>query len=156
MLNKNKLLSQREVNVIPDVSKALSWLEAHPNALKGIGRGIERETLRVKPDGHLAESRHPDSLGSALKHDWITTDFAETLLEFITPVDQNIDHMLAFLRDIHRHVARELGDERMWPFSMPCLIDDADRIELAQYGSSNIGRMKTLYRQGLKLSLIHI
>ncbi|RTY52908.1 glutamate--cysteine ligase [Pantoea sp. YU22] len=150
MLNKNKLLSQREVNVIPDVSKALSWLEAHPNALKGIGRGIERETLRVKPDGHLAESRHPDSLGSALKHDWITTDFAETLLEFITPVDQNIDHMLAFLRDIHRHVARELADERMWPFSMPCLIDDADRIELAQYGSSNIGRMKTLYRQGLK------
>ena len=150
MLNKNKLLSQREVNVIPDVSKALSWLEAHPNALKGIGRGIERETLRVKPDGHLAESGHPDSLGSALKHDWITTDFAETLLEFITPVDQNIDHMLAFLRDIHRHVARELAEERMWPFSMPCLIDDADRIELAQYGSSNIGRMKTLYRQGLK------
>ena len=150
MLNKNKLFSQREVNVIPDVSKALSWLEAHPNALKGIGRGIERETLRVKPDGHLAESGHPDSLGSALKHDWITTDFAETLLEFITPVDQNIDHMLAFLRDIHRHVARELAEERMWPFSMPCLIDDADRIELAQYGSSNIGRMKTLYRQGLK------
>lgn len=150
MLNKNKLLSQREVNVIPDVSKALSWLEAHPDALKGIGRGIERETLRVKPDGHLADSGHPESLGSALKHDWITTDFAETLLEFITPVDRNIDHMLTFLRDIHRHVARELGDERMWPFSMPCLIDDADRIELAQYGSSNIGRMKTLYRQGLK------
>ncbi len=150
MLNKNKLLSQREVNLIPDVSKALSWLEAHPNALKGIGRGIERETLRVKRDGHLAESGHPDSLGSALKHDWITTDFAETLLEFITPVDQNIDHMLAFLRDIHRHVAKELGDERMWPFSMPCLIDDADNIELAQYGNSNIGRMKTLYRQGLK------
>ena len=120
MLNKNKLFTQREVNVIPDVSKALSWLEAHPDALKGIGRGIERETLRVQPDGHLATTAHPDSLGSALKHDWITTDFAETLLEFITPVDHSIDHMLAFLRDVHRHVARELGEERMWPFSMPC------------------------------------
>lgn len=150
MLNKNKLFSQREVNVIPDVSKALSWLEAHPDALKGIGRGIERETLRVGPDGHLATTGHPASLGSALKHDWITTDFAETLLEFITPVDKNIDRSLTFLRDIHRHVAKQLGEERMWPFSMPGHVDDTDKIELAQYGSSNVGQMKTLYRQGLK------
>lgn len=55
--------------MIPDVSKALSWLEAHPNALKGIGRGIERETLRVQANGELAKSGHPESLGSALKHD---------------------------------------------------------------------------------------
>ncbi len=150
MLNKNKLFVQQGGNVIPDVSKALSWLEAHPDALKGIGRGIERETLRVKPDGHLATTGHPESLGSALKHDWITTDFAETLMEFITPVDQNIDRSLAFLRDIHRHVARELGDERLWPFSMPGYVNDVDNIELAQYGTSNIGKMKTLYRQGLK------
>lgn len=150
MLNNNKFFSEREVNLIPDVSQALSWLEAHPDALKGIGRGIERETLRVKPDGHLATTGHPASLGSALTHKWITTDFAETLLEFITPVDQDIDHLLAFLRDIHRHVARELGEERMWPMSMPCMIDPGQDIELAQYGSSNIGQMKTLYRQGLK------
>ncbi|MFS2225360.1 glutamate--cysteine ligase [Pantoea sp. B65] len=136
--------------MIPDVSQALSWLEAHPNALTGIGRGIERETLRVRPDGRLATTGHPDSLGAALTHKWITTDFAETLLEFITPVDQDIDHLLAFLRDIHRHVARDLGEERMWPFSMPCFIDGGEDIELAQYGRSNIGRMKTLYRQGLK------
>ncbi|MGF6559388.1 glutamate--cysteine ligase [Erwinia aphidicola] len=150
MLNNNKFFSEREVNLIPDVSQALSWLEAHPDALKGIGRGIERETLRVKPDGHLATTGHPASLGSALTHKWITTDFAETLLEFITPVDQDIDRLLAFLRDIHRHVARELGEERMWPMSMPCMIDPGQDIELAQYGSSNIGQMKTLYRQGLK------
>ncbi|MEM6161997.1 glutamate--cysteine ligase [Erwinia sp. P6884] len=149
MLN-NKNFSEREVNLIPDVSQALSWLEAHPDALKGIGRGIERETLRVRPDGHLATTGHPQSLGSALTHKWITTDFAETLLEFITPVHDDIDRLLAFLRDIHRHVARDLGEERMWPMSMPCLIEDSSEIELAQYGTSNIGRMKTLYRQGLK------
>lgn len=136
--------------MIPDLSQALLWLEAHPDALKGIGRGIERETLRVSPDGFLATTAHPASLGSALTHKWITTDFAEALLEFITPVDRDIDHLLAFLRDIHRHVARELGEERMWPMSMPCRVDPEQDIELAQYGSSNIGQMKTLYRQGLK------
>ncbi|YCH29781.1 glutamate--cysteine ligase [Erwinia sp. D4-22] len=150
MLNKNKLFSEREVTLIPDVSQALSWLEAHPDALKGIGRGIERETLRVRPNGKIATTGHPADLGAALTHKWITTDFAESLLEFITPVDRDIDHLLAFLRDIHRHVARELGEERMWPFSMPCVIENSDDIQLAQYGSSNIGRMKTLYREGLK------
>lgn len=141
---------QREVDLIPDVSQALSWLESHPHVLKGIQRGIERETLRVTADGTLATTGHPEKLGAALTHQWITTDFAEALLEFITPVDDNIEHMLTFLRDIHRHVARNLGEERMWPLSMPCFISAEQEIELAQYGSSNIGRMKTLYREGLK------
>ncbi|WP_114195782.1 glutamate--cysteine ligase [Edaphovirga cremea] len=136
--------------MIPDVSEALSWLEAHPQALKGIRRGIERETLRVTADGSLAATGHPQALGSALTHKWVTTDFAEALLEFITPVDDNIDHLLTFLRDIHRHVARNIGEERMWPFSMPCFIESEQDIGLAQYGTSNIGRMKTLYREGLK------
>ena len=136
--------------MIPDVSEALSWLEKHPEAVTGIGRGIERETLRVKPDGHLSQQGHPGTLGSALTHEWIITDFAESLLEFVTPVDRDISHLLAFLRDIHRHVSRELGEERLWPFSMPCIIRDPENITLAQYGTSNIGRMKTVYREGLK------
>ncbi|MGM3172947.1 glutamate--cysteine ligase [Dickeya lacustris] len=136
--------------MIPDVSNALSWLEKHPQAIKGIQRGIERETLRVMANGHLSKAGHPESLGAALTHPWITTDFAEALLEFITPVHKDIDHLLAFLRDIHRYVARHLGDERMWPLSMPCFIEAEEAIELAQYGSSNIGRFKTLYREGLK------
>ena len=136
--------------MIPDVSDALSWLEKHPEALQGIGRGIERETLRVQPDGHVSQQGHPKALGSSLTHDWIITDFAESLLEFVTPVDRDIKHLLAFLRDIHRYVTRSLGDERLWPFSMPCIIKHPDDITLAQYGSSNIGQMKTVYREGLK------
>ncbi|MDC0726133.1 glutamate--cysteine ligase [Phytobacter diazotrophicus] len=136
--------------MIPDVSQALSWLEKNPQALKGIQRGLERETLRVKADGTLATTGHPHALGSALTHKWITTDFAEALLEFITPVDGDIQHMLTIMRDIHRFAAREIGDERMWPLSMPCYIENGQDIELAQYGSSNIGRLKTLYREGLK------
>ena len=136
--------------MIPDVSKALSWLETHPRILKGINRGIERETLRVTPDGHLACTGHPDGLGKSLTHKWITTDFAESLLEFITPVDSRIDYTVKFLRDVHRYTARHLKNERMWPLSMPCFIDSEDAIELAQFGTSNAGRLKTLYREGLK------
>ncbi|WP_058913533.1 glutamate--cysteine ligase [Entomohabitans teleogrylli] len=136
--------------MIPDVSQALAWLESHPQALQGICRGLERETLRVTPNGHLATTGHPESLGAALTHKWITTDFAEALLEFITPVDGDIDHMLTFMRDLHRFTSREIGEERMWPLSMPCFIEDGQQIALAQYGSSNVGRFKTLYREGLK------
>ncbi len=136
--------------MIPDVSQALAWLEKNPQALQGIQRGLERETLRVNADGSLATTGHPQALGSALTHKWITTDFAEALLEFITPVDGDIQHMLTFMRDVHRYTARQLGDERMWPLSMPCYIAPGQDIELAQYGTSNIGRLKTLYREGLK------
>ncbi|HCL5073923.1 TPA: glutamate--cysteine ligase [Salmonella enterica] len=136
--------------MIPDVSQALAWLEKHPQALKGIQRGLERETLRVNADGTLATTGHPEALGSALTHKWITTDFAEALLEFITPVDGDIQHMLTFMRDLHRYTARKLGDERMWPLSMPCYIAEGQDIALAQYGTSNTGRFKTLYREGLK------
>ncbi|HBY1575600.1 TPA: glutamate--cysteine ligase, partial [Klebsiella pneumoniae] len=95
--------------MIPDVSQALAWLEKHPQALQGIQRGLERETLRVNADGTLATTGHPPALGSALTHKWITTDFAEALLEFITPVDGDIEHMLTFMRDVHRYTARQLG-----------------------------------------------
>ena len=136
--------------MIPDVSQALAWLEKNPQALQGIQRGLERETLRVNADGTLATTGHPQALGSALTHKWITTDFAEALLEFITPVDGDIQHMLTFMRDVHRYTARHIGDERMWPLSMPCYIAPGQDIELSQYGTSNIGRLKTLYREGLK------
>ncbi|CAM3334711.1 gamma-glutamate-cysteine ligase [Xenorhabdus nematophila ATCC 19061] len=136
--------------MIPDVSKALSWLEANPTVLNGICRGIERETLRVTPDGHLAKTKHPESIGASLTHKWITTDFAESLLEFITPVDSNIDKTIDFLKDLHRYTAQNLDNEKMWPLSMPCFIDREEDITLAQYGTSNVGRFKTLYREGLK------
>ncbi|MFP3019477.1 MAG: glutamate--cysteine ligase [Arsenophonus sp.] len=136
--------------MIPNVSKSLSWLEERPNILHGLRRGIERETLRVTPEGRLANSPHPDSLGKSLTHPWITTDFSESLLEFITPVDDNIGHVLAFLRDLHRYTVRHLNHELMWPLSIPCFIEHQDNIKIAQYGISNIGRFKTLYREGLK------
>lgn len=120
------------------------------HAIVGIIRGIERETLRVNADGSLAQDLHPSGLGSALTHPWITTDFSESLLEFITPATADIETTLKQLADIHRFSIRQLGDQRLWPASMPCYIEHQDQIPLAYYGTSNVGRMKTLYRQGLK------
>ncbi|OCG08077.1 glutamate--cysteine ligase [Gilliamella sp. wkB178] len=136
--------------MIPDVAKALTWLEKHYTILQGIQRGIERETLRILPDGSLSKTPFPQKIGAALTHPWITTDFAESLLEFITPVNTNIDYMLTFLRDLHRYANTNIGDEMMWPLSMPCFVADEDDIILAQYGTSNEGRFKTVYREGLK------
>jgi len=135
---------------LTDFTQRLARLAQNPEALKGIGRGLEREALRITPTGHLAQTPHPDALGSALTHRWITTDFAESLLEFITPVNTSVNGMLDELQDIHRFTYKQMGDEQLWPMSMPCVVASEDDITLAQYGSSNIGRMKTLYRQGLK------
>ena len=117
-----------------------------------IRRGIEKESLRVSPQGHISPSAHPHALGSALTNPFITTDFSEALLEFITPVHTDIESCLAELDAIHRFALQNLDNEEMlWVASMPCPIDAGDNIPIAQYGSSNIGKMKTLYRKGLTM-----
>ena len=57
-----------------------------PERLKGIRRGIEKESLRATPQGGLALTPHPLPLGSALTHPHITTDYSEAQLELITGV----------------------------------------------------------------------
>ncbi|KIE20713.1 glutamate--cysteine ligase [Vibrio sinaloensis] len=128
----------------------LERVARNPEVFKSFGRGVERETLRYQQDGYLATTPHPKSLGSAYANNWITTDFSESLLEFITPVSKDIDTLTAQLEDIHHFTQTKLGEEKMWPLSMPCFVGSEDDINLAQYGSSNSGKMKTLYRQGLK------
>lgn len=120
------------------------------STITGIRRGIERETLRIKPDGRLSQLDHPRALGSALTHPLITTDFSESLLEFITPAQTDIELTVAQLTDIHKFALSQLGDEQLGAGSMPCFIEHQDEIRLAYYGTSNVGRMKTVYRQGLK------
>ncbi len=131
-------------------TQRMARLALEPSSLKGIGHGVERETLRVSTDGHLSKCPHPAILGSALTHPWVTTDYAEQLLEFITPVNYTLSSLLAELEDLHRFTYKAMDGERLWPFSMPCYIANEEDIKLANYGSSNIGKMKTLYRKGLK------
>lgn len=136
--------------MLPKLDTALHWLRQHPHAVQYFKRGLERETLRFLPNKSLALTPHPPHLGSALCHPWITTDFAESLLEFVTPVFEKATELTNFLHDLHRFTLQPIEQERFWPMSMPCFINDESDIILAQYGSSNIGKFKTLYREGLK------
>ena len=120
------------------------------DCLTNIGHGIERETLRILPEGKLSLKPHPTSIGSALTHSSITTDYAESLLEFITPVSYKPEHAITQLKDIQKFTLSQLEGELLWPFSMPCFVNNERDIALAYYGESNIGKMKTVYRQGLK------
>ena len=118
-------------------------------ALAGGLKGVEKESLRVTPDGYLASTPHPAALGSALTNRYITTDFSEALLEFVTPAFANTWETLRNLCEIHQFTYERIGDELLWVNSMPCVVSDDASIPLAQFGSSNVGRMKTIYRNGL-------
>jgi glutamate--cysteine ligase len=124
-------------------------IELPLSVLTGVLRGIEKEGLRVRADGALADTPHPAGLGSALTHPRITTDFSEAQLELITGVHGSVDECLQELAELHQVVYRQLGHELIWCASMPCRLPSEERIPIARYGSSNIGRMKTVYRQGL-------
>jgi len=137
--------------LLKNFQQRIQFLSEHPESFIEFGRGIERETLRVNVNGKLSQEPHPAAYGRALTHSSITTDFSESLLEFITPVSKNVNELFNYLEDIHHHVVMNLPKEQyLWPMSMPCYVESEDHVELAQFGTSNIGRMKTTYRQGLK------
>lgn len=117
--------------------------------LAGGRKGIEKESLRVASDGLLSRQAHPPALGSALTNRYITTDFSEALLEFVTPAYRHTWEALRTICDIHQFTYENLGDELLWVSSMPCAIPADREIPLARYGQSNVGQMKTIYRRGL-------
>ncbi|MBY0345914.1 MAG: glutamate--cysteine ligase, partial [Neisseriaceae bacterium] len=82
-------------------------------------RGIERETLRINANGQLNTEPHPLSLGSALTHPFITTDYSESLLEFITPAVSSPDLAIQKLQETHHYAYSQLGDKRLWSASKP-------------------------------------
>jgi glutamate--cysteine ligase len=120
--------------------------------LRGIRRGIEKESLRAHPDGTLALTPHPAALGAPLTHPHITTDYSESLIELVTGVDASVPDCLDELTRVHQVVYHELdrlGDEMLWVSSMPCMLPSDESIPLGIYGTSNVGRAKTIYRMGL-------
>ena len=114
-------------------------------------RGLEKESLRITPEGTLALTPHPAGLGSALTHPKITTDYSEALLEFITSPVTNNQELLTELKQIHQFTFSRINknNEMLWPSSMPCKLMPDSEIPVAQYGVSNSGKMKTVYRLGL-------
>lgn len=117
-------------------------------SLQGRRIGLEREALRIEPDGRLAQTSHPAALGSALTNARITTDYAEGLLEFVTPPVANAFEAWNALDDILRFAYSHIGDELLWPSSVPCPLE-GEEIHEGWYGSSNVGLSKHIYRLGL-------
>ena len=119
-------------------------------SLRGIRFGLEREALRVDELGLPAKTPHPATLGSALTHPHITTDFSEAMLELITEPFESPETTLRQLQELLAVSCTALvPDEVLWGASMPCCPAEEHDIALADYGSSSSGRMKRLYRSGL-------
>jgi len=110
--------------------------------------GIEKESLRII-QSQITQSTHPKKTGSALCNRYITTDFSEAQLEFITPPLPDKTAGLEFLDHIHHFVSHNINKEILWPFSMPPTIKSEQNLPIADYGISNLGLFKQLYRKGL-------
>lgn len=120
-----------------------------PQRLQGIRRGVEKESLRAEPSGALAMTPHPAALGSALTHPHITTDFSESQVELITGVHAGVQDCFDELMQVQKFTTEALGNEMLWVSSMPCGLPADDAIPIGQYGTSNVGRSKSVYRMGL-------
>ncbi|WP_133013066.1 glutamate--cysteine ligase [Marinomonas flavescens] len=115
-------------------------------------RGVEREALRVdRSQGRISHKPHPAVLGAALTHPSITTDYSESLMEFITKVHPSVEGVINELDEIHHVVNHELAkqDECLWPASMPCYLESNEEVPIAYFGESNTGKLKYVYREGL-------
>lgn len=147
-------ISMRGINQLSTLLNRRVALLSGPENQRLLGHGlhgIERETLRVDSTGRLAKSSHPSGLGAPLTHPHITTDYAETLLEFVTSATPDIATALDELDAVHRFVYDRIGDELLWSQSMPCDLPPESEIEIAGYGTSHIGMLKHVYRRGLAL-----
>ena len=112
--------------------------------------GLEREALRLTPDGKLAKTDHPVVFGDRTKHPYITTDFAEAQLEMITGVHDTLEEVHSELVMINQTVARTIGDEILWPYSMPPEVDWSE-VRIAEYPDSDVGRSAREYREYLQV-----
>ncbi|MYD46188.1 MAG: glutamate--cysteine ligase [Gammaproteobacteria bacterium] len=128
----------------------VAGLRGHPS-LGQLNHGLEKEALRIDRHGYLSKKPHPEALGSSLTHPSITTDFSEAQLELVTGVHSSIESCMQEMEEIHRFVYDVLDNELLWPSSMPCMLRGEKSIPLADYGNSNVGRFKRVYRQGLAL-----
>lgn len=111
--------------------------------------GVEREGLRVGVKGELSRNKHPKVFGNKIMNPYITTDFSESQLELITPVFNTSKEVYDFLNALYDIVALEIGDEYIWPESMPCIIPDDREIPIATFCKCKQGKEARAYREEL-------
>jgi glutamate--cysteine ligase len=109
--------------------------------------GLEKESLRVTPEGFLAHTKHPFPDDPRMER-----DFCENQTELITDVAQSADEVWEKLAYLQKKAVKTLlylnsGKEFLWPFSNPPYVKNEDDIPIASYQGSLHG--KTMYREYL-------
>lgn len=91
--------------------------------------GVEKESLRVTPEGRLSHTPHPFS------EPYIDRDFCENQAEIITSVHRDIGSLFRELGEIHRAVYEKLRGmgELLWPFSNPPIVLSQEDIPVAHF-----------------------
>ncbi|HOQ17593.1 MAG TPA: hypothetical protein PLC16_09115 [Defluviitaleaceae bacterium] len=113
--------------------------------------GLEKESQRINLSGELALTPHPEAFGDKLSNPYITTDFSESQLEFITPPFASIEQSYDFLLNLHNKAGKALKNELIWPLSMPPRLPDEEKIPIAKFNNSPKGKEQEIYRKGLAL-----
>lgn len=108
--------------------------------------GLEKESLRITPDGHMAHTPHPFP-----EHKHIVRDFCENQTEINTPVrhtpEEAVESLYAYTREIQKGLLQLPEPEMLWPFSNPpYIINEAD-IPVAKFTGGKSS--KTDYREYL-------
>lgn len=109
--------------------------------------GLEKESLRVTPEGFLAQTEHP-----FIGNPNIERDFCENQTELITDVSDSVEKAWEQLAALQKKAAETLlhlstGKEFLWPFSNPPYVSGENDIPIASYQGELQG--KTLYREYL-------
>ena len=113
----------------------------------GSGLGLEEESLRIFPDGSIADTPHP-----CLNDSRIDRDFSEAQVEMITPVRMSPEKLYESVLEKRQKVVaaladRESGKELLWPFSVPPYIRNEREIQVARFSADQ--NWKSLYREYL-------
>jgi glutamate--cysteine ligase len=107
--------------------------------------GFERESLRVDPQGRPAATDHP----FPPERGAITVDFAENQIEFVTKPHSSAEGALAELEGLHVEAYGSIGDELLWPMSVPGLWDEPERLRPARFGGAREKEEARQYREFL-------
>ncbi len=108
--------------------------------------GLEKESLRVTPEGHMAHTPDPFS-----GNGHIVRDFCENQTEINTPAlpspEAAVESLWNYTRDIHQTLAALPERELLWPFSNPPYVHNEADIPIARFTGAEAGR--TAYREYL-------
>jgi len=109
--------------------------------------GLEKESLRITPDGHMAHTKHP----FPQEHKHIVRDFCENQTEINTPVvhtpQEAVDSLYKYTVEIQKGLAALDEPELLWPFSNPPFIINEADVPIAQFDGELAS--KTSYREYL-------